>query len=213
MATSPRERLVRHVQHLESLEQAKQEAADKLRDAFSEAKRQGFDPATLKVVLKLRKMTPEERKQQRAMVAIYLAALGMLEGDPLTDEARRRLDERQTQPPSGPAPAPDPDAKGDEAKPTAAPPPPPQPSLPLKDPEDARKEGREAAAAGKRIYDNPYPAGDPCRAAWDEGWCAQRKSHGMDPPAAYQRRTAPPKPPDPDDKSKGAGDGDERGAA
>ena len=28
----------------------------------------------------------------------------------------------------------------------------------LKDPEEARKEGRDAAAAGKRIYDNPYPA-------------------------------------------------------
>jgi hypothetical protein len=62
----------------------------------------------------------------------------------------------------------------------------------LKDPADARKEGREAAAAGKRVYYNPYPAGDPCRAAWDEGWCESRKSTGMDTPAAYARRSKPP---------------------
>ena len=85
----------------------------------------------------------------------------------------------------------------------------------MKDPEEARQEGAAAAVAGKRIYDNPYPAGNPCRAAWDEGWCAQQKSHGMDPPAAYQRRSA--KPPDQGDDKRGKdhGDGDllEKGAA
>lgn len=206
---SPRERLVHHVQRLEELERAKVEASDALRDAFNVARVDGFDTATLRVVLKLRKMTPEERKQQRALVAIYLAALGMLEGDPLTDEARRRLDERPSEGPTRPTPAPA--AKTPAGKPAPAPaaPPPPQAELPLKEPDEARKEGGVAAAAGKRIYDNPYPSSDRCRAAWDEGWCAQSKSHGMDPPAAYQRRT-PPKPPD---EGKGAGDGDARGAA
>lgn len=218
---SPRERLVRHVQELERLEEAKQAAADALADGFTAAKHDGFDPATLKVVLKLRKMTPEQRREKRALEAIYMAALGMLEGDPLPEEARRRLDGREERPekPSKPAgtapgsvPAPQPAAA--EAKP--APAQRAQPPLPLKDPEEANKEGREAAREGKRIYDNPYPAGDPCRAAWDEGWCAQRKSHGMDHPAAYQRRSA--KPPDNDDSDAkgggtGSGDGEERGAA
>jgi uncharacterized protein (UPF0335 family) len=192
-AQSARERLVRIVQLLETLEEEKTAASAALRDAFVGAKAIGYDTATLRVVLRLRRLTPGQRKEKRAMEAIYLAALGMLEGVDLPDEARRRLDEEDPPPPEE---RDDDEAPADGAAPTPPRPrePEPQQRLPLKDPEEARQEGRDAAGAGKRIYDNPYPAGDPCRAAWDEGWCAQKKSHGMETPAAYQRRQ--PKPPD-----------------
>jgi len=208
-SANARERLVHLVQKLERLEEAKQAAAEELRDAFVDAKRAGYDPSTLKTVLRLRKLTPEEREERRALEAIYLAALGMLEGGPLPDEARRRLDEQDSAPPK-PERSSGPQAKGAPARKPAeapAPPPPPQMRMSLKDPKEARQEGRDAAAAGKRIYDNPFPAGDPCRAAWDEGWCAQLKSHGMDTPAAYQRRTKP------DQTDKAAGAGEKKGAA
>jgi len=202
---NPRERLVRHVQELERLEEAKREAADRLRDAYKAAGDNGFDVGTIKVVLRLRRMTPAQRQEKRALEAIYMAALGMLEGEPLPDEARRRLDDRP--PPPRPPPAEEsPGRTSTDAKP--APPPEPAPGqipMELKDPAEARAEGSAAAAAGKRIYDNPYPAGDPCRAAWDEGWCAKKKSHGMETPAAYQRRTA--KKPDAEE------DADEKGAS
>lgn len=193
---TPRERLVAHVQTLERLQAAKQEASHELTEAFERAKAGGYDPTTLKVVLKLRKMTPEQRRERRALEAIYMAALGMLEGDPLPDEARRRLDGK----PKDPPPAPPATGEGEMQPPLegTAPPEPEQPPLIVKDPAEARQEGVDAAAAGARIYDNPYPAGDPCRAAWDEGWCAQSKSHGMDTPAAFQRRN--PKAPEKDDK-------------
>lgn len=206
-AQSTRELLVRFVQQLEALEVAKYEAAHDLKEAFNAAQAAGFDPGTLRVVLRLRKMSPEQRKERRALEAIYMASLGMLDGDPLPDEARRRLDGRETAPPKPPGPGPGPSASAPpDAPPT--PEPPPQQTLQLKDPEEARQEGRAAAAAGKRIYDNPYPSGDSCRAAWDEGWCEQRKSHGMDPPAAYQRRSA--KPPG-DEEGKGDGKGSGQG--
>lgn len=214
MTGSARERLVHLVQKLERLDAAKQAAAEALRSAFEDAKALGWDPGTLKAVLRLRKLTPAEREERRALEAIYLAALGMLEGDPLPDEARRRLDEQER--PPGPAPAPAAGAKrqaGRKAGPEAPPPPPsppPQMAMALKDPEEARQEGRDAAAAGKRIYDNPFPAGDSCRAAWDEGWCEQKKSHGMETPAAYQRRT---KPPDRADKAADKDAGEKKGAA
>lgn len=202
---SPREQLVYHIQALERCEEAKKAAADAFREAIDLAKIAGFDPGTLKVVLRLRKLTPAQRKERRALEAIYLAALGMLEGDPLPDEARRRLDEQQHPPAGGQDDQPSPPDAQDEprAEPRGES---PQPPLPLKTAEEARQEGQAAAAAGKRIYDNPFSAGDPCRAAWDEGWCAQRKSHGMDTPTAYQRRTKPPERPD-----KDSGDG--KGAA
>jgi uncharacterized protein (UPF0335 family) len=206
--TTPRERLVRHVRELERLVEARQGAVASLASAFADAKADGFDPLTLRVVLKLRKMSPGQRQERRALEAIYMAALGMLDGEALPDVARRRFEEAPPPPPprdeepEDAARAPDQPPPPDQAADTP-PVPPAQPALALKDPEEARREGGDAAAAGKRIYDNPYPAGDPCRAAWDEGWCAQRKSHGMDPPAAYQRRTA--KPPDKKDDPDGKG--------
>ncbi len=190
------ERLVLHVHLLEQLEIAKQEAAARLKDQFTRAKGDGFDPNTLKVVLKLRKMTTTQRQERRALESLYMAALGMLEGEALPEEARRRLDPEPPPAPDGEVPkAPDAETESaptEDAKPPAPSQAPAQPVLVLKTPEEARQEGKDAAAAGKRIYDNPYPAGDANRAAWDEGWCAQRKSHGMDTPSAYQRRSNKP---------------------
>lgn len=200
---SPRERLVHHVQELERLEDLKARAAEIFSDALQAAKAAGFDGATIKAVLKLRKMTPSQRSERRALEAIYMAALGMLEGDALPEEARRRLD-GENAPSRASEPPPDSDPAPDASAPAA----PEQQPLIVKDPAEARQEGADASAAGKRIYDNPYRAGDPCRASWDEGWCSQQKSHGMETPTAYQRRGE--KPPKKDDDK----DGDaERGAA
>lgn len=208
---SPRERLVHHIQELERLEEVKKAAAEDLKRAFERAKGEGYDTATLKVVLRLRKMTPDQRRDRRALEAIYMASLGMLDGESLPDEARRRLDESREDVERPPERDQDElDRQAPEDAPSRTP---EQPPLIVKDPEEARKEGTAAAAAGRRIYENPYPAGDPCRAAWDEGWCAQQRSHGMETPAAYQRRTG--KPPGKDEKRDdrgGAGDR-EKGAA
>ncbi len=200
------ERLVTHVRELERLEEIKALAAEDVKEAFTRAKADGFDPTTLRIVLRLRKMTPSQRQERRALEAIYLAELGMLDGDPLPDEARRRLDGKEAAPPAAR------ETRPSEAVPPASPPAPrpEQAPLALKDPTEARQEGEAAAEAGRRIYDNPYPAGDPCRAAWDEGWCAKRRSTGMDLPAAYQRRSAkPPEPPASDRKDDGT-DADRR---
>jgi uncharacterized protein (UPF0335 family) len=212
---SRQERLVHHVHALESLALAKKEASSELANAFKDAEYDGFDPSTLKVVLKLRQLTPSQRQERRALEAIYLAHLGMLDGDALPESARRRFDPPGRPPsdaPSGSSPDAPPSEPADADSEDAPPAPASQPALALKDPEEAKREGGEAAAAGKRIYDNPYPAGDPCRAAWDEGWCAQRKSHGMDLPAAYQRRTEKPADKEKPDKDK-KDDAEKKGGA
>lgn len=53
-----RQQLVSHVQTLERLEAAKQAAADDFKAALERAKGEGYDSTTLRIVLKLRKMTP-----------------------------------------------------------------------------------------------------------------------------------------------------------
>lgn len=201
---SPSEKLVRHVHALERLAEEKSAAGAALTEAFETARLDGLDPVTLKVVLKLRQLTPLQREERRALEAIYLAALGMLEGESLPDAARRRLDGQPPPAPRKDEPKPDDEPSADDAETdSAAPPAPPQPTLPLKTPDEARQEGMDAAAAGKRIYDNPFPAGDPCRAAWDEGWCLQKKSNGMEPPAAFQRKVEKPSKDDKGDDKKG----------
>ena len=202
-----RKRLVYHIHELERLEAVKRLAVENLKTALETAQLEGYDGATLKVVLKLRKLTPAQRLERRALEAIYLAAIGLLDGDALPDEARRRLSGEAPTNPSEPR-LPDldpPPAEQPQPAPREE-----QPTLALKDPAEARQEGADAAAAGKRIYDNPYPAGDPCRAAWDEGWCGHNNSHGMDVPQAYQRRQ-PPKKDDDKDRDQG-GDGEGKAA-
>jgi uncharacterized protein (UPF0335 family) len=192
-AKSARARLVYFVQELERLEAEKIAATEAFNEEMSRAAAEGFDRATLRVVLKLRKLTPAQRKERRALEAIYLASLGMLDGDPLPDEARKRFDPPDPPPASGDGGSPPaPPLGGADPSTTSAAPIAGQIPMPFKDPAEARAEGSAAAAAGKRVYDNPYPAGDPCRAAWDEGWCESSGSHGMDTPAAYQRRKDPP---------------------
>jgi uncharacterized protein (UPF0335 family) len=211
-----RQKLVYFVRELERLEEEAKEAAAALRDEFKRAGMHGLDASTLKVVLKLRKLSPEQRKQRRALEAIYMASLGMLDGDSLPDEARRRLDGKKgpDDPPSAPSAAAAPAGKSADQKPdpgtgskkaageTPTAPARAQQTLKLKEPEEARQEGRAAAAAGKRVFDNPYPAGDPCRAAWDEGWCEASGSNGMATPDAYQRRKEKPDAKGDDSKKK-----------
>jgi uncharacterized protein (UPF0335 family) len=208
---SPRERLVFHVQELERLVHLREMASADLKAGFAAAQSEGYDPTTLRVVLKLRTMSAAQRQERRALEAIYMAALGMLDGESLPEEARRRLDGREeARPAEDPKEPYIPDTlpKAEQAKA------PEQQPLIVKDPAEARQEGADAAAAGQRVYDNPYRAGDPCRAAWDEGWCSQQRSHGMDTPAAYQRRSEKKPKKDDDEGDAGSGfDDRERGAA
>lgn len=46
-------------------------------NVFKEAKDRGFDTATMKRVIKLRKMEDHTRDEAEALLAVYLAALGM----------------------------------------------------------------------------------------------------------------------------------------
>jgi len=208
-----RRRLVHYVTQLEMIQERQRLAAGDFKTMLEAAQLEGYDGTTLKVVLKLRKLTPAQRAERRALEAIYMAAIGLLDGEALPDEARRRLSGEEPTNPTQPR-LPDPQPPTAPATDGVGPPPrEPQPTLPLKTPLEARQEGAEAADAGKRIYDNPYAAGDPCRAAWDEGWCGQKNSHGMDVPKAYQRRLEPkPKKGKDEDKDRDQG-GDADGKA
>ena len=184
--TNARSQLRSFVDRVERLEEEEAALASDKKQVYAEASSRGFDAKILRKVIKLRKVDRIEREEEQALVEVYMAALGMLDGTPLGDAARSRL--------TGPQPGDDADSP-----PVAGPDGPAADSVIA-----ARAEGAEACREGKRVIDNPYVAGDPRRAAWDEGWCTEAGSDGMDVPAAW-RRTRPAKPP------KG-GEGGEAGA-
>ena len=65
------------VERIERLEEEKKALADDIRDVYAEAKANGYDVKTLRVVIRLRKQDSSERQEQEALLDLYLSALGM----------------------------------------------------------------------------------------------------------------------------------------
>jgi uncharacterized protein (UPF0335 family) len=71
------ERLRLLVERVERLESEKKGLADDIRDVYAEAKATGYDTKTLRAIVRLRKMRPDDRKESFAILETYANALGM----------------------------------------------------------------------------------------------------------------------------------------
>lgn len=239
------------IERIERLEEEKKGIADDIKGVYGEAKATGFDVKTMRVIVQLRKMDVNTRREAEALLDTYKAALGMLDGTPLGHWALERLSKKskpQDAPQDEPstaddelydgavklvlssrkasvswlqrqlrvgynqavrliermqtegfvsapdhigrrevtAPAPEGTEPADATvaeSPAAA-----EPTV-----EDATAMGQEAARAGAPVTANPFPARDVRRAAWDEAWCKELGSDGMDIPDALKPVTKPKK--------------------
>lgn len=166
------------VESIERLEADREEIAAQIKEKKAEAVGFGYSRKALNVVLKRRKMRKDERDELDALVDLYQAELGMLAGTPLGDAAisrLERLDRRNEE-------------DGAEPSPPAA-----EPEAPADTEDQAREKGAAAARDGEPVTANPYPPRTALRAAWDEAWCQEKGSDGMDLPEAW-RPTKKPKP-------------------
>jgi uncharacterized protein (UPF0335 family) len=66
------------VERVERLEEEKKALSDDIRDVYAEAKGNGFDVKSLRVVVRLRKEDVNERKEHEAILETYMHALGMI---------------------------------------------------------------------------------------------------------------------------------------
>jgi len=73
-----KDQLKAFIERVERLEEEKKAIADDIRDVYGEAKGNGYDVKTLRVVVRLRKQDVNERKEQEAILETYMHALGML---------------------------------------------------------------------------------------------------------------------------------------
>lgn len=67
--------LISIVERIERLEEEKTSIADDIKEVYAEAKATGFDTATMRKVIKLRKMDPDKRREQEMLLETYMAAL------------------------------------------------------------------------------------------------------------------------------------------
>lgn len=203
--------LLGFVERFEQLARQKATIVAMEKDVAAEAKSTGFDVPTIKRVVKARIKSAEEikaeqeaRAEKEALFEIYCASLGMLDGTPLGEAARTRLAKefKETPPPKPKKGRGKGAAVPDDDEPAAEPAPAPPMTIGPEEIAAARSAGADAHKSGVSVLKNPYTAGDPRRASWDEGWCAEAGSDGMDIPAAYRR--TPKKKPDDEPPAPGA---------
>lgn len=63
------------IEKIERLEEEKSNVAEWIRDAYLEAKVQGFDPKILRQIVKMRRMKQHERIEQEELISTYWSAL------------------------------------------------------------------------------------------------------------------------------------------
>ncbi|GBF27600.1 hypothetical protein MnTg02_02654 [bacterium MnTg02] len=66
------------VERIERLEEERAALTADIREIYAEAKSMGFDVKALRSVVRLRKQDDTERREQEAVLEVYLHALGML---------------------------------------------------------------------------------------------------------------------------------------
>lgn len=75
--TDTSKRLMGHIERIESLEEEKKQTTDLIKDEYTVAKGEGFDPKIMKVIIKLRKRSADDIQEEEALVEAYRSALGM----------------------------------------------------------------------------------------------------------------------------------------
>ncbi|MDB5511758.1 MAG: hypothetical protein JWR08_1241 [Enterovirga sp.] len=71
------EELKQFVERIERLEEEKAGIAGDIKDVFAELKGRGFDSKAVRSILRIRKKDSDERKEEEAILELYMQALGM----------------------------------------------------------------------------------------------------------------------------------------
>lgn len=79
------------VERIEQLEDEKALIAQDIKEVYLEAKGNGFDPKIIKKIVALRKQDAQKLKEEQALIATYMDALGMLADTPLGQAAMKSV--------------------------------------------------------------------------------------------------------------------------
>lgn len=65
------------IERIERLEEEKKGIAEDIKDVYSEGKSVGYDKKIMKMIVGLRKMKPDDRREMDAILELYKSALGI----------------------------------------------------------------------------------------------------------------------------------------
>lgn len=65
------------IERIENVERDMEVYKEDRKEIYAELKGQGFDPVIIRQIVKIRKMDPNERAEQDALLSLYLSALGL----------------------------------------------------------------------------------------------------------------------------------------
>lgn len=82
------------VERLERLDEEIKSLNEDKRDIYAEAKANGFDTKVLRHIIKVRSQDADARSEFETLVDLYMAALGMLPGEPVEPPSRARAPAR-----------------------------------------------------------------------------------------------------------------------
>lgn len=68
------------IARIERLEEEKATIAGDIKEVYSEAKGNGFDPKIMRHIVRLRKMDRDDYAEQQALIELYAAAVGLQPG-------------------------------------------------------------------------------------------------------------------------------------
>lgn len=77
MAAVADDKLRLFIERVERLAEEQKGIADDIRGTFAEMKSQGYDPKIVRKVIKLRKMSPNDRAEMDAILDTYCNAVGL----------------------------------------------------------------------------------------------------------------------------------------
>jgi uncharacterized protein (UPF0335 family) len=65
------------IERIERLEEEKKGVADDIKDIYIEAKARGYVPKILRDIVRIRKMTSDDRGEHFSILQVYASAIGM----------------------------------------------------------------------------------------------------------------------------------------
>lgn len=77
MTTVASDQLRQFIERIETLEEEKAAVMAQIREVYAEARGTGFDPKTMRAVIRLRRMETHKRAEAEALLETYKAALGL----------------------------------------------------------------------------------------------------------------------------------------
>jgi uncharacterized protein (UPF0335 family) len=79
-----------YIERIEKLEEEKRAIAEDIKEVKAEAKGNGFDAKIITKIVALRRMDRDKRREEQAILDLYMDALGMLADTPLGEAAIER---------------------------------------------------------------------------------------------------------------------------